>query len=164
MVYFSGFCLEQEQDFFKKWLNGFDVAGFSYGAIKACEYALDNSCKRLALISPAFFSCMNDEQKQKELALYKKSPKLYVRAFFSKISENKICLKNHTKISKLSDLEKLLYYEWNASLIKSLIARGIKIEVFIALNDKIICVNRASEFFRPLVEVHIIKDVGHILH
>ncbi len=43
MRYFSGFSLNGEQELFRDFLvdGEFTVAGFSYGAIRAFEYALD---------------------------------------------------------------------------------------------------------------------------
>ena len=48
MTYFSGFCLHDEEALFERFLmrNDFCVAGFSYGAIKALNYAL-TSQKRI---------------------------------------------------------------------------------------------------------------------
>lgn len=59
MRYFSGFCFQNEEALFEPYLikSDFTVAGFSYGAIKAMEYAF--TCKTridtLQLFSPAFF-------------------------------------------------------------------------------------------------------------
>lgn len=59
MVYYSGFSLKDDSSFFEKYLkqSDYNVAGFSYGAIKAFEYIL--TCKeeltRFSFFLPHFF-------------------------------------------------------------------------------------------------------------
>ena len=74
--YFSGFCFFEESELFEEYLikNDFTFYGFSYGAIKAFEEAL-NSQKRvdtLQLFSPAFFQNYDDKFKRTQLMYFKK--------------------------------------------------------------------------------------------
>ena len=59
MLYFNGFSLQNEEEHFKAYLsdNDLTIAGFSYGAQKAFEYAYHSKERidRLILLSPAFF-------------------------------------------------------------------------------------------------------------
>ena len=46
-LYFSGFSLDNESELFKEYIikNDFTVSGFSYGAIKAVKYILNNNIR-----------------------------------------------------------------------------------------------------------------------
>ena len=59
MKFFSGFCLCNEKELFKEYLeeNEFVVAGFSKGAQEAIEYALNapHRIDKIQLFSPAIF-------------------------------------------------------------------------------------------------------------
>lgn len=65
MRYYSGFCLQNEQELFNENIikSDFCISGFSYGAIKAVEYALnaDERIDKLQLFSPAFFNNKDDK-------------------------------------------------------------------------------------------------------
>jgi predicted esterase len=77
MIYFSGFCFQNEQILFENFLlkNDFTVAGFSYGAIRAFEYALKNRHRidTLQLFSPAFFQDKSESFKKLQLLAFQKN-------------------------------------------------------------------------------------------
>ena len=58
MIFYSGFSLKDDEQFFSDYLldQEYVVAGFSYGAIQAFEFALktDKRIDTLQLFSPAF--------------------------------------------------------------------------------------------------------------
>ena len=48
--------------------------------------------------------------------------------------------------------------------LQALINKGVKIEVFIGEEDKIIEAQKAKDFFVKYATVYFIKNVGHILN
>ena len=90
MTYFSGFCLHGEEALFERFLmrNDFCVAGFSYGAIKALNYAL-TSQKRidtLQLFSPAFFHDKDAKFKKLQTLSFSKNPQGYCETFLKNVA------------------------------------------------------------------------------
>lgn len=166
MKYFSGFCLCNEKEIFKEFLEEkeFVVAGFSYGAQKALDYAL-NSKKRidkLQLISPAFFD-YNQKIIDLNLKAFKKDKNLYIKNFLTKagISNSLIHSFSHLYLCDCNekDLYKLFTFNWEK--IKEI--KDIKIEIFLGEYDKIIALKKAYEFFRNYADVYLIKKVNHFL-
>ncbi len=169
MHYFSGFSLQNEQELFDFWLkkcSKYCIAGFSYGAIKAVEevYNLNKRVDRLVLLSPAYF---NDKTKafiKTQLLYFKKDSKNYINNFLKNISEgSKIDLSRYLKVGSLSELEELLTYKWDINKLKKISQNGVKIEVILAENDKIINSKEALQFFEKVAIVYYVKGANHIL-
>ena len=89
MKFFSGFCFQNEKEIFKdyKQEGDFILGGFSYGAIKAFEYALSSKSRidKLQLFSPAFFQNRDEKFKKLQLIYFKKDPELYINNFFKNV-------------------------------------------------------------------------------
>lgn len=170
MQFFSGFSLQNESYLFKEYINDtkYTVAGFSYGAIKALEYVKKSlaSKKRvdtLQLFSPAFFQTRDAKFKRLQLLSFTKSEILYMKQFI------KICFEPYEqkiveqKKSTKEELEELLYYEWDLDELEELVQKGVKIEVYLGKEDKIIDVEGAREFFTKISTVTYIKGANHFL-
>jgi len=168
MKYFSGFSLSNEESLFQDFIpqGEYTLAGFSYGAIKAFEYALEskNRIDRLILLSPAFFQDKKSNFKLKQLAYFRANKKAYIRQFLANVTyPSKININKYLKVGRKEELESLLNYQWKEENIKKLLDKGIRIEVFLGEDDKIIDSTKALEFFEALVSVYTIKNVGHLL-
>ena len=169
MKYFSGFCLSNESELFDFWLDkcsDYCVAGFSYGAIKAVKYCLEtqNRIDRLILLSPAFFNDKDEKFKRSQLLYFKKNSKLYIKNFIKNISNgSKIDLSKYITSSDYNQLKELLYYQWDIDKLNLLSKKGIKIEVILGENDKIIDAKKAKDFFEKASIVYFIKNANHIL-
>ena len=172
MKFFSGFCVDIDKDFFKEYIDDkeFVVAGFSYGAQKAVEYALNTSSRvdKLQLLSPAFFAY---GQKIIELNInaFKKDKNLYIKNFLTKAGIEKWRMENgewrineeniHLFECDERDLYELFTFEWEKlSKIKD-----IKIEIFLGEYDKIIALKKARDFFKNYGDVYFIKNANHFL-
>lgn len=166
--YFSGFCLNNEQELFSAYRieNDFTVSGFSYGAIKAFEYAL-NTNKRvdlLQLFSPAFFQDREKKYKRLQLMFFKKDAQSYCQEFLSNISHpSSVNTTPYFTSGSYEELDELLHYEWSGEQLEKLLNRGTKIEVYLAAEDKIIDAPNAKAFFINYATVYYIKNKGHIL-
>lgn len=166
--YFSGFSFDGEVGLFNHHIpcNCLCISGFSLGAIEAVEYALatNNRIDRLVLLSPAFFNSQNEAFKKLQLKHFSRNQDLYMKTFYSNLSATDIDISSYKITPTLEELEKLLYYKWDRSKIESLITRGITIEVFIGMKDKIIQSSEAIDFFIEAgAVVYGIKNAGHIL-
>ena len=166
--YFSGFCFFEESELFEEYLikNDFTFCGFSYGAIKAFEEAL-NSTKRvdkLQLFSPAFFQNFDDKFKRTQLMYFKKDANAYCENFLENVksSSSKDILK-YFNLGTTEELQELLYYEWSEEKLQKLLNKGTKIEVYLGGVDKIIDSAKAKEFFKNFATVYYIKEKGHLL-
>jgi len=170
MKFYSGFSLKNEQHFFDAYINRSDysVCGFSYGAIKAFLYVkeqleLKKRVDTLQLFSPAFFQTKDDKFKKLQLMAYRKNRDLYLSEFI------KSCFLPHSKKSieheenSFEELEELLYFNWNMNELKNLAKKGVKIEVYLGGEDKIIDVEGAREFFLEVATVTYIKEANHFL-
>ncbi len=166
--YFSGFSLENEKELFEEYLieNDFTVAGFSYGAIKAFEYALTTKARvdLLQLFSPAFFQVRDEKFKRTQLMYYKKDKEAYSNTFLQNVSfPSKTDMKNYYKEATSEELNELLSYKWDEKDLETLLSKGTKIEVYLGQKDKIIDTTSAKEFFEKFATVYYIKEKGHIL-
>jgi len=169
MRYFSGFLLDKEEEIFKEFLIYSDttVAGFSYGACQAFEYALTSSKRvdRLILLSPAFFQDQKPSFKRTQLRYFKTSKEAYIDTFLKNISHPcDISMQKYLSGGDISQLEELLNYQWDKAKLQELQNRGITIEVFLGEKDIIIDTQKAYEFFKNITTTYYIKGVGHILH
>ncbi len=172
MKFFSGFCICNEKDFFKEFVqeSEFCIAGFSFGAQKAIDYAL-NSNKRIdkiQLLSPSFFD-YNKRIIDLNLKAFKKNKNEYIKSFLTKAGIKKWKMENgkwkinegEVKINYCTeqDLKKLFTFEWEK--IKKL--KNIKIEVFLGEYDKIVSVEKAYHFFKNYADIYLIKKANHFL-
>jgi len=166
-LFFSGFCLKNEQKLFNDYLieNEFTVSGFSYGAQKAFEYTLKSE-KRvdlLQLFSPAFFQNKDKKYKRLQLMFFKKDANEYANNFLKNCGFTKELAKNYFELESYEDLDALLNYTWDKERLEQLVNRGTKIEVYLGVDDKIIDSEETKEFFKEYAEVYYIKEKGHIL-
>ena len=168
MVYFNGFSLKNEEVLFDEILNESDflVAGFSYGAIKAFEYALDSKERidKLVLISPAFFQNRDRKFKKLQLISFKKNQTSYIDSFLASCSNpSDFDLKPYLETGTYEQLNELLEYTWKIERVKELLDKNIKLEIYLGESDKIVNTDEVLEFFKDLTKIYYIKNVGHIL-
>lgn len=169
MKFYSGFSLKGEEKLFDSFLisSDFCISGFSYGCIKAVEYALgtDERIDKIQLFSPAFFNDKDEKYKRLQMMFFGKDENTYTKNFLENVKyPSEIDLSSYLSIGKNEELKELLYYIWDSEKIKSLISKGIKIEVYLGEDDKIINSQSARDFFKSCqCEVYFIKKVGHLL-
>jgi pimeloyl-ACP methyl ester carboxylesterase len=168
MIYFNGFALKNEEQFFKEQLvkNNFTVAGFSYGAQKAFEYAYNTTDRidRLILLSPAFFQNHKKSFIRTQLRYYKADEASYTEQFLKNVTyPSSISLEKNLTSNQYEELENLLSYVWDEEKILELIERGVTIEVFMGEDDKIVNTEKSYEFFSKLTTVYLLKNRGHLL-
>jgi surfactin synthase thioesterase subunit len=168
MLYFNGFSLQNEEIFFKQYIpqSDFCVAGFSYGAQKAFEYAYHTTKRidRLILLSPAFFQIEKPSFLRTQLHYFQKDKEAYIKQFLSNVTAPyKEDILEYVKPGNKEELTSLLSYEWDRLKIKELQNRGITIEVFLGADDKIINIEKTLAFFSDITTTYLIKDVGHLL-
>lgn len=168
MRYFSGFCIESEEELFSKYIkkSDYSVCGFSYGALKAFEYVLlsKERIDFLQLFSPAFFQQKDEKFKKLQLINYKKNKEKYEKIFFENIAyPSKTDMTAYKKESSYDDLKKLLDFVWDKDKLLDLIDRGVEIEVYLGEKDKIIDALETHEFFKKYATVYFLKNCGHIL-
>ena len=166
--YFNGFSLHNEEKLFSEYLIESDlcVAGFSYGAQQAFEYAYNATTRidRLILLSPAFFQTQKPSFIRTQLRYFEIDKASYVTQFLKNVAyPGKVDLKAYLKAGKKEELEALLNYRWDPTKIQILLDRGTTIEVFLGGKDKIIDAEAAFVFFSPLVTTYLVKDAGHLL-
>ncbi len=169
MIYFSGFSLRGESGLFADWLveSDYAVAGFSYGAIRAVEYALGYSGRldRLLLFSPAFFQTRSERFRRLQLEAYRRDPESYLRRFLANVTAPaEYDLHPYLHPGSVEELERLLNYRWSEKDLEALRTRGIVIEVFVGEQDRIIDAQGAAEFFTPLATAtYRFRHGGHLL-
>ena len=167
MVYYSGFSLKDDISYFKEYLKESDytVAGFSYGAIKAFEYAI--SCKdrvdTLQLFSPAFFQTKSESFKRAQLRAYNRDRNDYLSHFIKGCFEPYELEKTQHIATKESELQELLEYVWNPQKLKDIVNSGVAVEVYLGSEDNIIDVEGAYEFFKQYATTYLIKGANHFL-
>ena len=169
-MYFSGFCLEDEQELFGEYLieNDFTISGFSYGAIKAFDFALYSASvgvrvDLVQLFSPAFFNDKDKKYKRMQLIYFNKDSKTYCDNFLKNSGFGEEQKSKYFIEGKYEELDELLNYNWNQEKLKLLSQNGTKIEVYLGEEDKIVDTQKVLEFFVDVAEVYFIKDKGHIL-
>ena len=168
MNYFNGFALKNEEDFFKSYTveSDFCVAGFSYGAQKALEYALNSTERidRLILLSPAFFQHQKSSFRRTQLLYFKADQKAYTTQFLNNVAyPSNINLETYLSTGSHNDLDALLSYIWDKDKILELLNRGVRIEIFMGEEDKIVDSEKSFEFFSEVATVYLLKGVGHLL-
>ena len=168
MKFYSGFSLSNDKQLFETYLKEteYTLAGFSYGAIKAFKEAL-NSSKRidtLQLFSPAFFQDKTEKFKRMQNMYFAKDKEAYFTNFHQSIFspagiEKSVILEE----GNAEELEELLNYVWKADELKALQDKGVKIEVYLGSEDKIINSYSAKAFFLPYADTYMINGAGHTL-
>ena len=168
MKFFSGFYLANEQELFTPYLNqsDFTVAGFSYGAIKAYEYAF--TCKEridtLQLFSPAFFEDKDAKFKKLQTLSFSKNSEQYTQNFMRNcVYPSTFDIQPFFKQGSLEELSELLNYTWDEERLQALKERGVNIEVYVGECDTIINALHVKDFFVLFASVYYLKRVGHIL-
>ena len=168
MSFFSGFCLDEEEELFKPYLrkSAYSVAGFSLGAIEAFEYSLNATVRidTLQLFSPAFFQDKDQKFQRLQTLNYKKNPEAYQEQFLKNIAyPSDLDMQKYFKEDSLTSLQKLLAFTWQEEELLSLVNKGVEIEVYLGGYDKIIDSQKAHVFFKEFATVYFIKEGGHVL-
>ncbi len=169
MRFFSGFLFANEQELFSKYLKegDFIVAGFSYGAQKALEFALASETRidRLILLSPAFFQDKDEAFKRAQKLHFSSNKERYVKNFLQSIvypAKNRE-ISGYFQEGSQESLDALLEYSWDQDKLAKLKSKGIEIEVFLGAEDSIINAEKASDFFAQNTTVYLVKEAGHLL-
>ena len=100
-----------------------------------------------------------------QLRYYKADEKAYTKQFLKNVAyPSSVELETYlTNKGTIEELEELLTYVWNREKILELTERGVIIEVFIGVEDKIVDAEKSFEFFSKLVPTYFVKEVGHLL-
>ncbi|MDX1295768.1 MAG: pimelyl-ACP methyl ester esterase BioV [Sulfurimonadaceae bacterium] len=167
MKFFSGFCLQNESRFFDDYLlqNDYTVAGFSYGAVKAAQFALESSDRidTLQLFSPAFFQCKPERYKRLQMSAFGKDAQGYRSQFIINCFTPYDIRSVEQVEGRSEELDALLNYVWTTEVLQVLKDKGIRIEVYLGADDRIIDSQKAYEFFTPYATVTMIKQANHFL-
>jgi pimeloyl-ACP methyl ester carboxylesterase len=168
MRYFNGFSLQNEESFFKDWLvdSAYTVAGFSYGAQRALEYALqcNKRIDRLILLSPAFFQHKKELFIRTQLRHFIRDNNTYISQFLQNVSApSSVDLTPYLKTDTSETLTSLLKYRWRAEKLQYLKQHGTYIEVILGEEDRIVDTKAAYAFFAPLCTTYVVKGAGHLL-
>ena len=148
--------------------NQYTVSGFSYGAIKALQYTLQQledsqRVDTLQLFSPVFFQTKEAKFKRLQLMAYKKSQRSYMQEFL-KSCFHPYPLQNIKQIeTSIDELKELLEYQWNLEELELIIKSGVVIEVYLGGKDSIIDAQKANEFFKQVTTTTYIKNANHFL-
>lgn len=167
MHFYSGFSLRNESGCFAPWLkeDAYTVAGFSYGAIKALEFAMKSSqrIERLQLFSPAYFCNKTEAFRKLQLKAYRRNSTAYLSRFIESCFAPYPVKNVETADDGIGALETLLYYPWSESLLLTLKERGVRIEVYLGEKDAVIDSEAARHYFVPYATVYTIKNANHFL-
>jgi len=168
VIYFNGFSLAGEEDYFSEYLveSDYTVAGFSYGAQQAFDYVYQSKKRidRLLLFSPAFFHDSTPAYIRTQLRYFASDREAYVSQFLKNVAApSKTDLSDYVIPGSQEELEALLTYTWEREKTEEVLARGTVIEVFLGAQDKIIDAECAYTFFSALVTTYYLKDAGHLL-
>ena len=168
MKFYSGFSLSQDKQLFEAYLkdSAYTIAGFSFGAIKAFEEALNSKTRvdTLQLFSPAFFQDKSEKFKRMQNMYFAKDKKAYLHNFLSScFLPAQIDTDVQLEEGSAEDLERLLSFVWKQDALKALNERGIAIEVYLGSEDKIIDPQAAKAFFLPYATTFMINHAGHTL-
>ena len=168
MKFYSGFSLCNDKELFSAYLkeNNYTVAGFSYGAIKAFEEVKSSQTRidTLQLFSPAFFQDKTEKFIRMQNMYFAKDKDAYYTNFHKSIF-SPACINEDVEHQDgtAQELEELLSYKWKADELKALQDRGVKIEVYLGSEDKIINAENAKKFFLPYADTYMINGAGHTL-
>ncbi len=136
--FYSGSCFKNECEIFKDYLEigDFIISGFSYGAIKAFNQALESKARvdKLQLFSPAFFQTKDEKFKRMQLMFFKKDEDAYIKNFLENLKDKSTkSIENFFKKGSFKELDELLNFKWNKEDLEELIKKGIKIAEDIAV-------------------------------
>lgn len=167
MRFYSGFALNGDQPFFHPYLkiSDYTVAGFSYGAIKAAQYAAtaDERIDTLQLFSPAFFQTKKESFRRLQMGGYFKDSERYLNNFIASCFAPLPVQPIESYPAEAEDLQELLYYEWRPDLIETVRSKGTKVEVYLGGEDQVIDTHGARDFFLPYATVITIRRGNHFL-
>ncbi|MCI4406346.1 MAG: pimelyl-ACP methyl ester esterase BioV [Sulfuricurvum sp.] len=167
MRFYSGFALSGDQHFFDPYLKHSDytVAGFSYGAIKAAQYVVEvhERIDTLQLFSPAFFQTKKESFRRLQMGGYIKDTERYLDNFLTSCFAPSPVASVTFGNNDAESLQELLYFEWTDELMESIRSKGTRIEVYLGLEDQVIDVEGAREFFLPYATVISIRKGNHFL-
>ncbi len=167
MRFFSGFCLNGEEGLFSEFLPQREacIAGFSYGATKALEYALNTNefFKKLVLLSPAFYEHTTTEFRQVQLENFKSNPELYALKLMKKSGLSEQDRDKYGQMGTYKQLEELLNYKWSTDGLEKLLANRVEIEIYIGSDDRVVDPHKSMEFFKNFGTVYFIKNKNHCL-
>lgn len=167
MTFYSGFSLTNDRRFFEPFLRESDytVAGFSYGAIKAALHAANSTTRidTLQLFSPAFFQTKKSSFKRLQLASFLTDSQSYLLRFIQGCFTPCTVQEVEIKMGTVHELDELLNFVWDEELMRKIVDKGIKIEMYLGLEDTIIDVLGAKEFFLPYATVTTIRRGNHFL-
>ncbi|MDR0664744.1 MAG: pimelyl-ACP methyl ester esterase BioV [Helicobacteraceae bacterium] len=166
MRFFSGFGFVGEAALFASRLPICDsprsVAGFSLGAIRACQYALETSSRidRLALFSPAYFQDKDDRFVRLQLISYARDSAAYMRNFYANCGMFDGRYANRDP--QEGDLSLSLNYKWRLDMFERL--KNLSISVYLGGKDNIINADKALDFFsKTNARIVYIKNANHLL-
>lgn len=170
MKFYSGFSLKNESHFFDEFIkkSDYSVCGFSYGAIKAflhvkAQLASGKRVDTLQLFSPAFFQTKTKEFKRLQIMAYRRNEEVYLRQFITSCFSPYATKDVEHSVTILDELDELLNYEWSLPQLQEMVDKGVKIEVYLGDEDKIIDVEGARAFFLQVATVTYIKNANHFL-
>ena len=171
MIYFSGFSLRDESELFASILspwqkNPYTVAGFSYGAQKALEYAYGAASRidRLILISPAWFLDKKEPFIRAQLRAFERDREGYLRRFLAAAAApSDMDLSPWLYPGSADELADLLRYPWPEEKLRGVVRRGTRIEIWLGGRDAIVDAYAAHDFFKTFGESRLYRSCGHIL-
>ena len=170
MQFFSGFSLQNEAYLFANYIKDteYTLCGFSYGAIFALEETLQHlkqgiRVDSLILLSPAFFQDKLKKFQRLQVLSYQKNKDAYMEQFLSACFAPYSAKIVEQKETKVEELEELLTYQWSIEDLTFIEQSGVKIEVYLGGEDKIIDAQKAKDFFLQYSTVTYIKDANHFL-
>ncbi|MEA1918939.1 MAG: pimelyl-ACP methyl ester esterase BioV [Campylobacterota bacterium] len=167
MTFYSGFSLREDAAFFESYLKNSEycVSGFSYGAIKALLHVSQSKTRidTLQLFSPAFFQSKPEKFKRLQMMGYKRNSKAYLQGFMQSCFAPHECRETLHVKSNADELQELLYFEWPVDMLKEIVSRGIKIEVYLGEKDAVIDADATKAFFLAFATTYYIKNANHFL-
>jgi NurA-like 5'-3' nuclease len=95
---------------------------------------------------------------------FKKDEDSYIENFLKNViyPSNKD-ISNYFKKGSKEELEELLTYVWEEEKLQKVLEKGVKIEVYLGAEDKIIDALKAKNFFKNYATVYYFKNKGHLL-
>jgi len=165
--FFSGFCVDGEAELFAEFFPPKEafIAGFSYGAIEAIEYAVSTEefFKKLILLSPAYYAHKDDEFRDMQHGAFVADAELYRLKLLKRSGLDETMAAKYAKMGTKEELCKLLYFAWSQELFDELKAKGVDIEIYIGSGDRVVDSEPSAEFFRAHGTVYYMKNKNHFL-
>ncbi|MDP3290434.1 MAG: alpha/beta hydrolase, partial [Sulfuricurvum sp.] len=117
----------------------------------------------LQLFSPAFFQTKKESFRRLQMGGYIKDAERYLENFLTSCFAPSPVAPISLGSNDAESLQELLYYEWTPELLEAIRTKGIQIEVYLGLDDQVIDVVGAREFFLPYATVISIRRGNHFL-